>query len=106
MQRHFFLEPVCGLLLQRAKQTWQKQMIYTEQAFMWASRPLPPFKRMNNSNQDSSKGWQREGVDLKESAKPFTGVIEEPNKTVFSISTKDTVGQIPFAFPRNRQILD
>jgi len=61
---------------------------------------------MNNSNQDSSKGWQREGVDLKESAKPFTGVIEEPNKTVFSISTKDTVGQIPFAFPRNRQILD
>lgn len=44
---------------------------------MWAKGPLPPLKRVNK-DQDSSKGWQREGVDLKELAKPFTGAIEEP----------------------------
>lgn len=34
MQRHFFLEPVYGLLLQWAKQAWQKYVFYIEQAFM------------------------------------------------------------------------
>lgn len=43
-----------------------------------------------NKDQDSSKRWQREGVDLKELAKPFTGAIGEPKNSVLSVSTKDT----------------
>lgn len=45
-----------------------------------------------DKDQDSYKMWQREGVDLKGLAKPFTGLIEEPSNAVLSVSTKDTVG--------------